>query len=118
MSALKTILVTGAASGIGRATTKLFASRGWRVVAASAILAPAVAATGGTLDCLFNCAGLLEMGPHYSIPPKRVDHMLAVNINGVVNCIDAALPALLIHSSSTSSPRRKRSALQRQSTGG
>ena len=34
------------------------------------------------------------MGPHYSIPPKRVDHMLAVNINGVVNCIDAALPAL------------------------
>jgi short-subunit dehydrogenase len=53
-----------------------------------------VAATGGTLDCLFNCAGLLEMGPHYSIPPKRVDHMLAVNINGVVNCIDAALPAL------------------------
>lgn len=125
MSALKTILVTGAASGIGRATTKLFASRGWRVVAvdvnepalkalvgeasefvvpivgdvgtrdgASAILASAVTGTGGTLDCLFNCAGLLEMGPHHSIPPERVDHMLAVNINGVVNCIDAALPIL------------------------
>ena len=66
---------------------------------ASAILASAVTATGGTLDCLFNCVGLLEMGPHYSIPPERVDHMLAVNVNGVVNCIDAALPTLRAKSS-------------------
>ena len=29
----KTIFITGSSSGLGRAATKLFASRGWRVIA-------------------------------------------------------------------------------------
>ena len=31
MSQIKAIFITGGASGIGRATARLFASRGWRV---------------------------------------------------------------------------------------
>ena len=30
---MKTILITGASAGIGRSTAKIFASRGWQVVA-------------------------------------------------------------------------------------
>lgn len=29
---LKTVLITGAAGGIGRATVSLFAEKGWRVI--------------------------------------------------------------------------------------
>lgn len=125
MTTKKTILITGAASGIGRKTTEVFVARGWQVAAvdvnrpaldqlaaelgasiipisgdvrtregAQAIVDATLSATGGTLDCLFNCAGLLQMGPHIEIAPERIDLMMAVNINGVVNCIDAAYPAL------------------------
>jgi NAD(P)-dependent dehydrogenase (short-subunit alcohol dehydrogenase family) len=124
-AAPRSILVTGAASGIGRATTLLFAERGWRVLAcdrhpqalqevanaggaavhaivgdlgtregARAMVQAAVDAAGGRLDCLFNCAGLLAMGPHASIDPRRIDELIDVNAKGVVHCIDAALPAL------------------------
>jgi NAD(P)-dependent dehydrogenase (short-subunit alcohol dehydrogenase family) len=120
------ILITGAASGIGRATALLFAQRGWRVLAndinapalqalvqaggaaivplpgdvstragAQALAAQAAAHTGGTLDALFNCAGLLAMGPHAAIAPERIDRLLAVNVNGVVHGIDALRPLLL-----------------------
>lgn len=125
MSNPQSILITGAASGIGLATARLFAGQGWRVIAVdindsaldkvraelgpavvtingdvrtragvSAIMNSASAATRGQLDCLFNCAGLLQMGPHPSIDPVLIDRMLDVNIKGVLYCIDAALPML------------------------
>lgn len=125
MDTARVILVTGAASGIGRATALLFAQRGWTVLAndlradaletlaqqaqgrllalpgdvatragATAIAEGAAALADGRLDALFNCAGLIEMGPHAGLDPARVDRLLAVNVHGVLHCIDALRPLL------------------------
>lgn len=126
MPQMKTILITGAASGIGRKTTELFASRGWLVGAAdinptalnmlakdigSNNVIPLVANvgtkegadsmvrsflshTGGTLDCLFNCAGVLFMGPNETITSEQKNLIVDVNVNGVIHCTDAAFDAL------------------------
>ncbi len=122
----KTILITGAASGIGRETARLFVSRGWRValidineeglnalaaelgveccftrkldVRDGADYQQAVAElgawSGGRLDALFNCAGIMRMGPFAQTPLE--EHRLTVEINviGVVNGIYASLDLL------------------------
>lgn len=122
----KSILITGAGSGIGRETARLFANRGWLVgavdVATDAIAALAaefpagaivpivadvrtadgaramvdalLAHTGGTLDVLFNCAGILRMGPFETIPPEDQRLTVDVNVTGVLAGLDAAFPAL------------------------
>lgn len=123
---MKSIFVTGAASGIGRATAKLFASRDFFVglydvdsrgleslraelgaqrcsvgtldVADLDAFHRSVAAfgsaTGGRMDVLFNCAGLLRMGPFESVTPKDAHAQIAVNVNGVVNGVYASLALL------------------------
>ena len=122
----RSIFVTGAAAGIGRATAVLFARRGWLVglydvdeaglarvaaeigesatvrgrldVADPRAFEPAIAAfgdrTGGRMDVLFNCAGILRMGAFDAIPIAEYERQVAINVLGPIYGIRAALPLL------------------------
>lgn len=122
----KSIFITGAASGMGRATAELFASRGWFVgaydVNAAALdalkaeigadngvfepldvtdqtaFAAAVerfgAATGGTLDLLFNNAGIGTGGLFEDMPWDDVMRIVNINLLGPMIGTRAALPLL------------------------
>ncbi len=125
---MKTILITGAASGIGRETARLFAGKGWMtglcdlnpegleslareiktkgghamaipmdVTDSDSVRRGAAAfleKTQGRLDLLFNSAGLLAMGQHDAIDLARQRAIVDVNLTGVLNLIEACLPAL------------------------
>jgi NAD(P)-dependent dehydrogenase (short-subunit alcohol dehydrogenase family) len=106
---MKTILITGASSGIGRATAELFLDQGWRVgviarradrlaeiadaypnaVALPADVTDAAAMREafdafGHIDVLFNNAGLFGVsGPIDEIPLEVWTEVMQVNINGM-----------------------------------
>ncbi|MBI9092114.1 MAG: SDR family oxidoreductase [Desulfobacterium sp.] len=122
----KTILITGAASGIGRATALFFAKQGWYVALtdiAGPLLADLAAEIGENrccfhvmdvadiksvsqamdllgpqlsyqLDVLFNCAGILKMGPHHGMDIQDQHLMVDVNLKGILNCIHASFSML------------------------
>lgn len=120
----KTIFVTGAASGIGKATALLFGRRGWAVgcydvdvdgarrvaeeigkgtfhgridVTSEESWKTAIAdfrSASTTLDVLFNCAGVLRMGRFEDIDPAECRRQLDVNVMGVVLGIQTCLPLL------------------------
>jgi NAD(P)-dependent dehydrogenase (short-subunit alcohol dehydrogenase family) len=109
----RSLLITGASSGIGRATAEMFLDAGWQVglvarradrleeMAAShakAIALPAdvtdaeamraaferFIAQTGRLDVLFNNAGIFgPMGPIDEVPLDGLDQVLNVNIRGM-----------------------------------
>src|SRR5512132_559627 len=118
----RSIFISGAGRGIGRATADLFLSRGWRVglfdVDADAVAAAAGGRDGavhgtldvrdadqwakalrefcgdGALDVLVNNAGVLASGPFAGLPADVQQRMVDVNVTGVVNGSLAGYPHL------------------------
>ena len=114
-------IVTGAASGIGRASAELFASEGARVLAVDipgskldlsggglvcfamditreeapeAIVSRAASEFGG-LDILFNNAGVSAAVPAADMTDEAWDRIQAVNIRGTFRLTRAAIPHLV-----------------------
>lgn len=121
----KSIFITGAGSGIGAVTAKLFASKGWFVglydinEAAVGKLARELgdtahaghidvtdrssvdraiddfaAHTGGRMNVLCNNAGIFEYRLFHEQDPQLLEKMIAINVNGVTHCAQAAFPLL------------------------
>jgi 2-keto-3-deoxy-L-fuconate dehydrogenase len=111
----KTALITGAAAGIGRATTELFLSEGARVIATDrdlkgldglksdnhqldvtdAAAVTALANKVGTIDVLFNCAGFVENGTILDNDEAQWEKSFQINVYAMARMIKAFLPGML-----------------------
>ncbi|EMD84415.1 SDR family oxidoreductase [Pacificimonas flava] len=114
----KTALVTAAAQGIGRAAASALAKAGARVIATD-INADALAdlsgpgievkrldvldpeairagvAEAGSIDILFNCAGVVHGGTILEASDEDLDFAYALNVKAMVRMCRAVLPAMI-----------------------
>lgn len=124
----KTVIVTGAGSGIGRATASRIAREGGRVVAVDisrerldafaaelpeaeivpvagditddAAIAAIVAAAGPRIDGLANIAGIMDnMTPVHEVSDAIWDRVFSINVTGTMKLMRAVIPAMLAQAS-------------------
>ena len=116
----KTILITGASSGIGKATARLFQQKGWNVVATMRSPAKEEELTGldnvlvtrldvqdpesiqsaveegigrfGRIDALLNNAGYGAYGVLEATPTEKIRRQFDVNVIGLLETTKAVLP--------------------------
>ena len=115
----KTIFITGSSSGLGRAAARLFASRGWRVIATmrspdketdlasspAVVLMPlditdpdqigraaANAVAAGGVDVVFNNAGYGMAGPLEGVTDQQMLRMVNTNLLGPIRTTKAFIP--------------------------
>ena len=116
----KTVLITGSSTGFGHATAKLFADKGWNVVATMRDVSDARDLAGrdnvlvsrldvtepdsidqaikasiehfGKLDAVINNAGYGQYGIFEAIPQESIQSNYDVNVFGVMNVIRAIVP--------------------------
>jgi len=111
----KTALITGAAAGIGRATSELFAQEGAHVIATDrdydmlaglradahpldvtdAGAVTALARRIGRVDILFNCAGFVESGTLLESDEAQWKKSFEINVYAMARMIKAFLPAMI-----------------------
>lgn len=116
---MKTIFITGASSGLGKATAKLFHEKGWNVIATmrnpeketelsllqnvtllpldvtnyDQIQATVQKAIGlGTIDVVYNNAGYGLIGPLESLTDDQIAKQLNTNLLGVIRVTQAFIP--------------------------
>jgi Dehydrogenases with different specificities (related to short-chain alcohol dehydrogenases) len=115
----KSVLITAAAQGIGRASAEAFARAGANVIATD-INAPLLAELDGTpnittrlldvlsddavtaavaaigrIDVLFNCAGVVHNGTILEMSDADLDFALDLNVRAQIRTIRAVLPQML-----------------------
>ena len=116
---MKTIFITGASTGLGRATAKLFASKNWKVIATmrrpenekelnlidNITLLPLdvtnlaqikdttqKAISSGNIDVVFNNAGYGLIGPLESATDEQLLRQVNTNLLGVIRVTQAFIP--------------------------
>ena len=117
----RTVLITGASSGIGKATARLLLRQGWKVIAAARttesmsdlresgaevlplditdidsrqLLVRQINQQFGALDALINNAGYGEVGPIETMSIQTAQNLFEVNVFGLMALTQMLLPEM------------------------